>query len=306
MKFLVMRFMTTWLDRVVKKLLHSPLRGMKRFYRSANYRSVLNAPERGAPTFCNVKIAAQFERISKRLDDAEEIVLVTGAGVSADSGIPTFRDGMTGLWNNVNPDQVANIQGFLDDPDRVWQWHAALKTLIDQKRPNHGHDAIAEFERMFFGKRFTVITQNIDGYHAKVGNSRVFEIHGSIHRLRCFRHCGFLQYWEDANTYPIKCPSCGAATRPDVVWFGEPLNEDLFAFAEAAVLNADIVFSVGTSLTVHPVARFPQMAKDSGALVVEINPFETPFSSIADISFRHGAGEFFPQLLRHITNARKG
>jgi NAD-dependent deacetylase len=280
------------------------MQGM-RLQRSAKNQSLLNASENSALTSCNAEITAQFERISKRFDDADEIVLVTGAGVSADSGIPTFRDGMTGLWNNVNPDHVASIQGFLDDPDRVWQWHAGLKTLIDQKRPNDGHSAIAELERIFCGKRFTVITQNIDGYHAKVGNSRVFEIHGSIHRLRCFRHCGFLQYWEDANIYPIKCPSCGAATRPDVVWFGEPLNEDLFAFAEAAVLNADIVFSVGTSLTVHPVARFPQMAKDSGALVVEVNPFETPFSSTADMSFRQGAGEFFPQFLQRLEKNRK-
>ena len=301
----MMNFMTTWLDRVVEKLTSFPIMQGMRLQRSAKNQSLLNASENSALTSCNAEITAQFERISKRLDDAEEIVLVTGAGVSADSGIPTFRDGMTGLWNNVNPDHVASIQGFLDDPDRVWQWHAGLKTLIDQKRPNDGHSAIAELERIFCGKRFTVITQNIDGYHAKVGNSRVFEIHGSIHRLRCFRHCGFLQYWEDANIYPIKCPSCGAATRPDVVWFGEPLNEDLFAFAEAAVLNADIVFSVGTSLTVHPVARFPQMAKDSGALVVEVNPFETPFSSTADMSFRQGAGEFFPQFLQRLEKNRK-
>ena len=298
--------MTTWLDRLVEKLLHPLSDWEMRSQKSAINQSALNASENYAPTFCNAEFAVQFEQISKLLNDAEEIVLVTGAGVSADSGIPTFRDGMTGLWNNVNPDQVASIQGFLADPDRVWQWHAELKTLIDQKQPNDGHDAIAELERMFLGKRFTVITQNIDGYHVKVGNSRVFEIHGSIHRLRCFRHCGFLQYWEDAKSYPVKCPSCGAAVRPDVVWFGEPLNEDLFAFAEAAILNADIVFSVGTSLTVHPVARLPQMAKDSGARVVEVNPFETPFTSTADMSFRQGAGEFFSQLLRHITNARKG
>jgi NAD-dependent deacetylase len=296
-----MNLMTTWLDRLVNKFLHSPSKRGVRFQRSTK-----NNSGNSSPTYCSAEAAAKVEQISKLLDDAEEIVLVTGAGVSADSGIPTFRDGMTGLWNNVNPDQVASIQGFLDDPDRVWRWHAALKTLIDQKQPNDGHDAIAELERMFGGKRFTVITQNIDGYHVKVGNSRVFEIHGSIHRLRCFRRCGFLQYWDDAKSYPVKCPSCGAAVRPDVVWFGEPLNEDLFAFAEAAILNADIVFSVGTSLTVHPVARLPQMAKNSGARVVEVNPFETPFTSTADMSFRQGAGEFFPQLLRHITNARKG
>lgn len=300
-----MRFMTTWFDRLVGKFLQTPLKQGVRFQRSAKNRSALNAPENGAPIFYSAEDAVQFEQLSKLLDNAEEIVLITGAGVSADSGIPTFRDGMTGLWNNINPDHVASIQGFRDDPDRVWQWHSALKTLIDQKQPNDGHAAIAELERMFCGKRFTVITQNIDGYHAKVGNSRVFEIHGSIHRLRCFRYCGFLQYWEDANTYPVKCPSCGAAIRPDVVWFGEPLNEDLFAFAEAAVLNADIVFSVGTSLTVHPVAGLPQMAKDSGALVVEVNPFETPFSSTADMSFRQGAGEFFPQFLQHLAKNRK-
>lgn len=238
-----------------------------------------------------------FSSIVRAIGRAKEIVVFTGAGISADSGIPTFRDGATGLWNNVNPEEVASIRGFEADPDRVWAWHTQLKTLIDSCQPNPGHCAIAEFETRMRTKRITIITLNIDGYHRHAGNSRVYEIHGSIHRLRCHRNCSYFERWEHPEHHPVLCPNCGAQARPDVVWFGEALNEDLLGFAEAAARNADVFFAVGTSASVQPAAGLPVMAKLSGARVVEINPHLTAFSEHADHSIRLDAGQFFSVLL---------
>ena len=236
--------------------------------------------------------------IVKTLKAAKEIVIFTGAGISADSGIPTFRDGATGLWNNIDPNEVASIRGFEDNPERVWKWHAQLKALVDRHAPNSGHRAIAGLEKRLKRKRFTVITQNIDGYHGQAGNSRVYEVHGSIHRLRCHRHCSFVELWEQAEQHPDTCPSCGAPVRPDVVWFGEALNEDLFSFAEAAARNADLLITVGTSASVQPAGGLPLVAKLAGALVVEVNPHETPFSADADYSLRSNAADFFTKLIK--------
>jgi len=236
--------------------------------------------------------------IVKTLKAAKEIVIFTGAGISADSGIPTFRDGATGLWNNIDPNEVASIRGFEDNPERVWKWHAQLKALVDRQAPNSGHRAIAGLEKRLKGKRFTVITQNIDGYHWQAGNSRVYEVHGTIHRLRCHRHCSFVELWEQSERHPDTCPNCGAPVRPDVVWFGEALNEDLFSFAEAAARNADLLITVGTSASVQPAGGLPLMAKQAGALVVEVNPHETPFSADADYSLRSNAADFFTKLIK--------
>ena len=239
----------------------------------------------------------QISAIIAAIKAAKEIVVFTGAGVSAESGIPTFRDGATGLWNKVNPEEVASIRALEANPGRVWDWHANLKRIIDERKPNPGHFAIAEFSGLLADKRFTLITQNIDGYHQQAGSDRVFELHGSIHRLRCHRHCSHYELWQDSTTHPENCPSCGALIRPDVVLFGEPLNEDLLSFAEAAARNADVFFSVGTSSSVQPASGLPVMAKLVGALVVEVNLHETAFSEHADYSIRSSAGQFFHELL---------
>lgn len=238
--------------------------------------------------------------IANALKTAKEVVVFTGAGISAESGIPTFRDSATGLWNNINPDEVASIQGYYDHPERVWDWHAQLKTLVDSRTPNSGHYLIAELEKRLDDKRFTVITQNIDGYHRKAGNSRVYEVHGSIHRLRCHRNCSYFELWQQPEQRPEKCPSCGAPVRPDVVWFGEALNGDLFSAAEAAALNADVLISIGTSASIQPAAGLPLMAKLSGAVVIEINPHETPFSVHADRAIRANSTEFLTELIKRL------
>jgi len=237
------------------------------------------------------------------LADASEIVVFSGAGLSADSGIPTFRDGATGLWANVDPMEVASIDGFENDPDKVWGWHRAMRALFAGTQPNAGHIGIAAFERLLPEARVTVITQNIDGLHQAAGSTRVLEVHGSALRLRCHRHCGFIGAW-DGKSEPAQCPRCGAAVRPDVVWFGEALDEAVFAAAGEAASTADILFTVGTSAVIQPAAGLPMLARQNGALIVEVNPHPTPFSGFADHSLRAGASAFFPELARALSSRR--
>lgn len=243
---------------------------------------------------------AELSDILEAISCAHEIVIFSGAGMSVESGIPTFRDGATGMWNNIDPDAVASVTGFDQNPGKVWEWHAKLKNLVDRSLPNSGHYGAAELERRFSGKRFTVLTQNIDGFHQMAGSSRVFELHGSIHRLRCNRNCSFFDLWHNPENHLMDCPQCGGPLRPDVVWFGEPLNEDLFSFAEAAALNAQVLITVGTSAYVRPAGGLPLMAKMAGATVVEVNPHETSFSSQADYSLRMTASDFFSHLLDRV------
>ena len=231
---------------------------------------------------------------------ARRVVVFTGAGLSADSGIPTFRDGATGLWAGVDPDEVASLDGFERDPDKVWAWHEAMRALFARAEPNAGHHGIAELARMLPGAQVTVITQNIDGLHQAVGSTRVLEIHGSVLRVRCHQHCGYLGTWHAGCVIERRCPSCGARTRPDVVWFGEALDDDVFAHAIDAALAADVFLSVGTSSVVQPAASLPMAAKHHGALLIEVNPHATPFSPHADHSIRVGASDFFPALVKQL------
>lgn len=240
--------------------------------------------------------ADQLESIASMVRVAREIVVFSGAGLSADSGIPTFRDGATGLWNQVDPDEVASIEGFLRNPRLVWNWLLQLKKLVDDRAPNAGHQALARLERTCRGKQLTVITQNIDGYHSRAGNAQVLELHGTIHRLRCHHHCGFSADWQQSVQEPFSCPNCGAPVRPDLVLFGEMLDEEVFGAAEMRSLTADLFFCVGTSFTVQPAALLPVWAKRAGATVVEVNPHPTPLSEVADYSIRNGASQFFSVL----------
>ena len=244
--------------------------------------------------------AASLDSLASMVQAARRVVVFSGAGLSADSGIPTFRDGATGLWNNVDPDEVASIQGFLRNPRRVWSWLLELKALVDDRRPNPGHRAIARLEKLCAASRFTVITQNIDGYHALAGNQDVLEVHGTIHRVRCHRHCGYASTWDQAASEPFACPDCGAPVRPDLVMFGEMLDEEVFAAAQACSLSADVFFCVGTSFTVQPAAHLPVWAKYSGATVIEVNPHPTSLSEAADYSIRSGASQFFSALCNRL------
>jgi NAD-dependent deacetylase len=234
---------------------------------------------------------------------ADHIVFFTGAGMSADSGIPTFRDGAGALWNDIDPMTVASLQGFEADPDKVWDWHLALKSGIENALPNRGHEAIAALEQILSQARITVITQNIDGLHQLAGSREVIELHGTVNRIRCHEYCGYETTWDDMPVSRI-CPDCGAQIRPDVVWFGEGLDEYSMSDAQQAAAAADMIFVVGTSSLVQPAASIPLLAQMNGATLVEINPSETKLSGRADYSVRASASEFFPLICEEIQKRR--
>lgn len=236
--------------------------------------------------------------ILEKLRSAKNIVILSGAGLSAESGIPTFRDSSNSLWANVEPMEVASLQGFLSNPDKVWAWHEDMRKLFANTSPNGGHEAIVQLEALLQPAKVKIITQNIDGFHQEAGSSWVAEIHGSTTRIRCHRRCGFVAAWD--NNAPRKCPVCAAATRPDVVWFGEGLDEMLFELAEETAASADVFFTVGTSGIVQPAASLATLAKNCGAIVIEVNPGESNHAVIADYAVSASATEFFQSLCKAI------
>lgn len=238
----------------------------------------------------------------ERLRTAKQIVVFSGAGLSAESGIPTFRDSKNSLWANTDPMAVASLQGFELDPEKVWAWHEDMRKLFADAKPNPGHDGIALLEMLLQPAKVRVITQNIDGFHQEAGSSWVAEIHGTTTRVRCHRRCGYVAKWEGDTQR--QCPICGAPVRPDVVWFGEALDEMLFQVAEDSCESADIFFAVGTSGVVQPAASLALLAKNAGALTVEVNFGETPFTPFADISVRASASDFFTELCKGIRAMR--
>ena len=224
---------------------------------------------------------------------ASSVVVLTGAGISAESGIPTFRS-PGGLWKDYRPEDLATPQAFAKYPRLVWEWYDWRRSLIAQAEPNAGHRALVQLEAA--KPNFTLITQNVDGLHERAGSRRVLKLHGDIWRLQCFQ-CG--RDWPDRRAPLPKLPphcGCGAIARPGVVWFGEPLGE-VWAEAEHAARQAEVLLVAGTSAVVYPAASLAAIAKSAGARVIEINPEETPLSADADLSLRGPAGELLPQLL---------
>jgi len=224
---------------------------------------------------------------------ARRCAVLTGAGVSAESGVPTFR-GEEGLWKHFRAEELATPEAFARNPELVREWYEFRRSLISEIEPNEGHRALADAESVF--ETFTLITQNIDGLHARAGSTNVIELHGNIHGDRC-NHCGRIRQDDEGLT----CP-CGGPFRPDVVWFGEQLPQEAIERAHAATVSADLFFSIGTSTQVFPAAQLPYVAADSGAFVVEVNPEETPFTRHADLSVRGPSGEWLP---RRSTSSRR-
>ena len=241
-------------------------------------------------------MARVVEDLLEPLVKARDVGILTGAGLSAESGVPTFRDGATGLWTNADPDSVASIKGFENGPEAVWAWHEAMHSICFNARPNAGHKGVASLEWLLPRARVTVITQNIDGLQQAAGSSRVLEIHGSALRVRCHQRCGFSIAWREVPMVSRQCPTCGAPARPDVVWFGEPLEGFQFSLAIKATLSADVFITIGTSASVYPAASLPLAAKENGALLIEVNPHETPITKHVDLSVRLGASDFFSEL----------
>ena len=237
----------------------------------------------------------QITELRAILAEARRVVAFTGAGISAESGIPTFR-GQGGLWRTCRAEDLATTDAFRRDPKLVWEWYDWRRGLIAKAQPNPGHLALAELEQR--APKFTLVTQNVDGLHDRAGSRNVLKLHGDIWRLRC-TGCG--QESDDFRTplpeLPPRCNSCGAMLRPGVVWFGESLPHDVWAKAAEASSTADVFFAIGTSAVVHPAAGLIGIAHRGGATTVEINPDATPYSDVVRYSIRGGSGEVLPALL---------
>lgn len=231
------------------------------------------------------------ERLKDEILAARSMVALTGAGISAESGVPTFR-GKDGLWNNFDATQLATPQAFARDPRLVWEWYSWRRGLISQAEPNAGHHALVKIERL--SEDFTLITQNVDGLHQRAGSKNIIELHGNIWRARCTAGCG-TSLLEKLTELPPRC-RCGAMLRPDVVWFGEPLPSLELSRALDAAKRSEVFMVLGTSAAVYPASELPLIAKESGAFVIEINTEETVVSGISDISIRGKTGDYLPEI----------
>lgn len=231
---------------------------------------------------------------------AKHIAVLTGAGMSAESGVPTFRDAQTGLWAKFDPQQLATEDAFRANPSMVWDWYAFRREAIARVRPNAGHRALGDFAKRH-PARLTLITQNVDGLHQRAGSRAVIELHGNIGRVKCSRELTVVGAYAEGES-PPRCP-CGAWLRPDVVWFGELLPGEAMEQAEAAARNCEVFFSIGTSAEVYPAAELPMTARAAGAAVVEINPDKTPLTRHAHFALQGPAGVVLPELLARLQSA---
>jgi NAD-dependent deacetylase len=237
----------------------------------------------------------QIHLARTHLASAQSRAVLTGAGISADSGVPTFR-GQDGLWRNYRAEDLATPEAFERDPRLVWEWYNWRRELIASKSPNPAHYALAELEQRR-GDRMWLITQNVDGLHRAAGSHRLSEIHGNIWIVRC-TGCGAMT--EDRRVpIPIlpTCETCGALVRPHIVWFGESLDPTDLHRCSEALQSCDLLLVIGTSGVVYPAAGFASVAKQVGAMVVEINLDETPQSNLVDLGLRGRAKDLLPQLL---------
>jgi len=233
-----------------------------------------------------------FESVADKLQQAKKIVFVTGAGISQESGIPTFR-GDDGLWRTYDPMQLATINAFNQNPKLVWEWYEDRRKNILAAKPNAGHVAISELAKH---KEVWVLTQNIDGLHQRAGSQNVLELHGSIITIKC-TVCNFKdKITSDFSEMPPLC-KCGNILRPDVVWFGEPLPQDVWGDAMTHSSLCDVMVVAGTSLSVSPANLLPIYAKQNGALMIEVNPEETLMSASMDLSVRSTSAKALPELV---------
>jgi NAD-dependent deacetylase len=231
-----------------------------------------------------------------------QVTVLTGAGISAESGVPTFRDAETGLWAKVDPYEISSAEGWQDHPDKVWAWYLWRHHMMGSVQPNNGHLAVAAWQDF---ADVHVVTQNVDNLHERAGSKRVYHLHGSLFEFRCDR-CQ-REYLDELpempepveSVDPPRC-SCGGLIRPNVVWFGEPLPDEAWQRSVDAVTNADLVIVVGTSSIVYPAAGLAEFALASGTVVIELNPERTPLSDVATVSLRETAAGALPGLLQRL------
>ncbi|MCS6907524.1 MAG: NAD-dependent deacylase [Anaerolineales bacterium] len=234
-------------------------------------------------------------KLLEALRQAQRIAALTGAGVSQESGLRTFREAQDGLWAQYRPEDLATPQAFQRNPKLVWDWYAWRRERVYQAKPNPAHYALAELARLV--PHFTLITQNVDGLHQAAGSPNVIELHGNIRRVRC-SVCGqvYTQWEQHAEEVP-RCRSCNGLLRPDVVWFGENLPPAELEAAFEAARTCELFFSIGTSGVVQPAASLAYLARREGARIVEINAEATPLTPFADFAFQGKAGVILPALV---------
>lgn len=243
----------------------------------------------------NPEAEAILEQLVPHLQRTRHLAVLTGAGISAESGLPTFRDPMTGLWAKYRPEELGTPQAFQQNPRLVWEWFAWRRELVQQAMPNPGHHALVALEQHI--PQVTILTQNVDGLHQRAGSRTVIELHGNLNRIRCSVDDQPVETWPDTGEVPPRCPSCGGLLRPDVVWFGELLPKDAIRTALATTQQCDLFFSIGTSGTVEPAASFPRLALTEGATVLLLN-LEVPNRSTPPLYYLNGpAGVLLPRLV---------
>ncbi len=237
------------------------------------------------------------------LRKARHVAVLTGAGVSAESGVPTFRDAQTGLWAKYSPEELATPEAFLRNPQRVWEWYEWRRGLVTEVTPNPGHRALVEIEKRV--PQFTLITQNVDGLHQRAGSRGVIELHGNIARTVCSEEGTLVEDRAETDDVPSRCPNCGGLVRPDVVWFGEPLPQGAIEAAAHAARSCDLFFSIGTSAAVQPAAALPYEAIRRGAVTVEINPQSTPLTARVTYALPGPSGQVLPALVQAAWSERE-
>ena len=241
-------------------------------------------------------------KVAELLLRADTVVFFTGAGVSRESGIPTFREAQTGLWANYDPEELATPSAFLRNPALVWQWSDERRKKLEDVRPNPGHFALAELEKVLH--RVIVITQNVDGLHKAAGSSDVLELHGSIREFFCFDRRHPATGIPLGLTEPPRC-HCGSLIRPGVVWFNEALPESAFVRAQKEILRSSLLFVIGTSALVYPAAGLPALAWQNKIPVIEINPDETPLSRNASLILPGPSGKILPEIVNSFVKLKQ-
>ncbi len=230
------------------------------------------------------------------LQDARNVCVLTGAGVSAESGVPTFRDAQQGLWAKYDPLQLATPEAFAADPALVWRWYAWRRQLVAAVEPNPGHVALAQMADIV--PRLTLVTQNVDGLHQRAGSKEVIEFHGNIFDNRCFDEGCDVESVGPGE--PPRCSGCGGFVRPGVVWFGEAIPEQARVAAFAAAADCEVFLSVGTSSLVYPAAGLIEIARENGAMTAEINPEPTMHAATLDYALAARSGSVLPELLESL------
>lgn len=249
-----------------------------------------------------------IQQAAEWLNTSTNIVILTGAGVSKESGVPTFRDAIDGLWSKYDPQQLATKEAFQANPRLVWDWYEYRRGLVRQAQPNPGHLALAELEKRC--PELILITQNVDDLHEQAGSRNIIHLHGNIAQSKCFFDCqgsptliDVSQITWDQTNGPPPCPYCGRWVRPDVVWFGEMLPANALDAAYNASRSADLMLVIGTSGMVEPAAGLPRLARQTGAKVIEMNPDATPLTRYADLKLSGASGVILPQLIEALNHA---